>query len=98
MPNTHDDIRNLSRQMHDIITHAQSLVDATSDELDDRIKSARSALRERLASAQDEYGVIENRLAAKVKQADELIHAKPYYAIGGSFLAGLLFGWAITRK
>jgi len=78
--------------------HAQALVDATSGELDDRIKSARAALHERIVSAKSEYGDLEDRLLDKVQAADEFIHVKPYYAIGGTFVAGLLLGWFVSRK
>ena len=34
----------------------------------------------------------------KVQAADEFIHVKPYYAIGGTFIAGLFLGWFMSRK
>jgi ElaB/YqjD/DUF883 family membrane-anchored ribosome-binding protein len=34
----------------------------------------------------------------KAQAADEFIHAKPYYAIGGTFIGGLLLGWFMSRK
>lgn len=88
----------MEKEMHNIMEHAQALIDATSDEVDDHIKSARSALRERLESARKEYGEIEGKVLAKAQSADAFIHEKPYYAIGGSFIVGLLFGWALSRK
>ena len=38
------------------------------------------------------------RLKEKVKAVDELVHEKPYYAMGGGILAGLLLGWLVMRK
>ena len=29
---------------------------------------------------------------------DDFIHVKPYYAIGGTFIAGLFLGWFMSRK
>ena len=81
-----------------MMEHAQALIDATSDEVDDHIKSARLALRERLESARKEYGEIEENVLAKAQSADDFIRAKPYYAIGGSFIVGLLIGWSMSKR
>ncbi|MDO8948390.1 MAG: hypothetical protein Q7U88_14730 [Desulfocapsaceae bacterium] len=98
MANTHDSSKTMSQEMQNIMDHANALVDATSGELDDRIKTARAALKERLASAKGDYGQIEAQLLDKVQAADEFIHVKPYYAIGTTFVAGLLLGWFMSRK
>ena len=73
-------------------------MDATSGELDDRIKSARDALKERLDSSKSGYCNLEKQLLGKVMDADDFIHVKPYYAIGGTFIGGLLLGWLMSRK
>lgn len=93
-----NNMSSMEKEMHNMMEHAQALIDATSEEVDDHIKSARAALRERLESARKEYGKIEEKVMAKAHSADNFIHAKPYYAIGGSFIIGLLFGWSISRK
>ena len=88
----------MRQELQNIISHAHALVDATSGELDDKIKSARIALQDRLESARGEYGQLETQLRDKIQAADEFIHVKPYYAIGGTFVAGLLLGWFMSRK
>jgi ElaB/YqjD/DUF883 family membrane-anchored ribosome-binding protein len=98
MANTQDNAKLMRRELQQILDHAQALVDATSGELDDRIKSARTALKERLETAKSEYGELEDRLLDKVQAADEFIHEKPYYAIGGTLIAGLFLGWIMFRK
>jgi ElaB/YqjD/DUF883 family membrane-anchored ribosome-binding protein len=98
MTTTHDNAQKISQEMQNIIDHAHALVDATSGELDERIKTARTALKERLASAKGDYGQLEAQLLEKVQAADEFIHVKPYYAIGGTFIGGLLLGWFMSRK
>jgi ElaB/YqjD/DUF883 family membrane-anchored ribosome-binding protein len=84
--------------MRNVIEHAQALVNATSGELDDRIQSARDALKERLETAKSEYGMLEDQVLDKIKAADVFIHVKPYYAIAGGAIAGLFLGWLISRK
>lgn len=91
-------LKKMSKETRQILEHAQALVDATSDEVNDRIKAARSALNERLESIKDEYGELEDRLMDKARAADTFVHKKPYYAIGGTLLTGLFLGWLISRK
>jgi ElaB/YqjD/DUF883 family membrane-anchored ribosome-binding protein len=98
MASAQDNSKNMSEEMQHIIDHARALVDATSGELDDRIKAARDALKERLDSSKSGLGEIEAQLLEKVKAADEFIHIQPYYAIGGTFITGLLMGWFMSRK
>lgn len=98
MPTTSAHNKTMDKEMRYIMDHAKALVDATSGELDDRIKSARAALKDRLESARGQYGEFEDKLLDKVKSADEFIHVKPYYAIGGTFFAGLFLGWFMSRK
>lgn len=95
---TTPDSKTMRQELQNIMNHAHALVDATSGELDDQIKSARIALKERLDSARGEYGNLEAQLLDKVQAADEFIHVKPYYAIGSTFVAGLLLGWFMSRK
>ncbi len=98
MATTQEETKTLTQEMQNIMDHAHALVDATSGELDDRIKSARAALKERLDSAKGDYGKLETQIIDKVQAADEFIHVKPYYAIGTTFVAGLLMGWFMSRK
>ena len=98
MTTVHDNSKAISEEMQHIMDHAKALVDATSGELDERIKAARAALKDRLDSAKGEYGNLEGRILEKVKVADEYIHVQPYYAIGGTFVAGLILGWFMSRK
>ena len=98
MKSTQDNTQKVSEEMQHIIDHARALVNATSGELDDRIKTARDALKERLDSSKRGYGDLEKQIMGKVTEADEFIHVKPYYAIGGTFIGGLLLGWFMSRK
>ena len=98
MSASEDHYKTMSKEMKLIMDHAHALVNATSGEVDEKIKEARAALKERLDSAKGEYGNLEDQLMVKVQAADEFIHVKPYYAIGGTFIAGLFLGWFMSRK
>ena len=93
-----DHFKKMNKETRQILEHAQALIDATSDEVDDRIKAARSALNERLESIKSEYGELEEQFLDKAQAADEFVHEKPYYVIGGTLLTGLFLGWLISRK
>jgi ElaB/YqjD/DUF883 family membrane-anchored ribosome-binding protein len=85
-------------ELREIMRHASALLDATAGEADERIKQAREKLEERLVSAKSKYADFEGRIEEKIQAADQLIHDKPYHAVGGSFLLGLLLGWFMSRK
>lgn len=93
-----DNSQKMGEEMQHLIDHARALVDATSGEVDDRIKAAREALKVRLDSTKSGYGELEVQVLDKVMAADAYIHVKPYYAIGGTFIGGLLLGWFMSRK
>ena len=98
MARTHENAKIMNEEMRHILDHACALVDATSGELDERIQTARAALKERLESAMGDCGELGERLLDKAQVADEFVHVKPYYAIGGTFVAGLLMGWFMSKK
>ncbi|WP_300160807.1 hypothetical protein [Solidesulfovibrio sp.] len=87
-----------AREIHHLLDQAQALVDATAGEQESRIKSARDALASRLESAKDAVSRAEGRFLEKVRATDAVIRERPYYAMGGACLAGLLFGWLLSRK
>lgn len=88
----------LSAEMREIVSRAQALVEATGGEVDDKIRKARAELQERLHSAKDKYGELGSLIQEKAKVADAMVRDKPYQAMGGTFLVGLLLGWFMTRK
>jgi ElaB/YqjD/DUF883 family membrane-anchored ribosome-binding protein len=88
----------ITEEMREIVRHSQALLEATAGEVDDKVQKIRSDLEERLRSAKGNYGELEDCLKDKFKCADEFVRDKPYHAIGGTFLAGLILGWLATRK
>ena len=92
----------MSAELHEIMHHAQALLEATGGELDEQVKKARKALSESMACAKDKYGEYGHQLLDTVKstasETDRLIKDKPYHVIGGTFIVGLLLGWVLSRK
>jgi ElaB/YqjD/DUF883 family membrane-anchored ribosome-binding protein len=88
----------MAAELREIIRHAGALVDATADEADEQVQKAREQLGKRLEAAKSKYAALDDLLDEKIEAADRLIHEKPYHAVGGSFLLGLLLGWFMSRK
>lgn len=88
----------MAKELREVIGHAQKLIEATAGEIDDRTRSARAVLEERLAVAKVKCGELEGHLRNRVQDADKIIREKPYYAIGGTFVVGLMLGWLMGRK
>jgi len=88
----------MAMEIREIVRHSQALIEATAGELDEGVQNIRTDLEERLRMAKDKYGDLENTLRDKIKYTDELVRDKPYHVMGGTFLAGLLLGWFMTRK
>ncbi len=92
----------MGAELHEIMNHAQALLEATGGELDEQVKKARKALADSMASAKDRYdeygGKFLDTCKTAAHDADKLIQDKPYYAIGGTFVVGLLLGWVLSRK
>lgn len=93
---THADA--MAAELREIVRHARALVDATAGEADDRVQKAREQLEQRLEDARGRYDALDDLIDRKIEAADRLVHDKPYHAVGGSFLIGLLLGWFMSRK
>ena len=88
----------MADELRALIRHAGTLIEATADEADERVKKARETLEKRLDSAKRQFADLDDVLDEKLQAADRVIHEKPYHAVGGSFLLGLLLGWFMSRK
>ena len=88
----------MADELREIARHAGTLLDATAEEADERVQKARENLRKRLDAAKSQYAELDDLLDEKLQAADRLIHDKPYHAVGGSFLIGLVLGWLMSRK
>ena len=88
----------MAAELREIIRHAGALVDATAGEADERVQKVRDLLEKRLDAAKSKYADLDDLLDRKLEAADRLVHDKPYHAVGGSFLLGLLLGWFMSRK
>jgi ElaB/YqjD/DUF883 family membrane-anchored ribosome-binding protein len=90
--------QDMALEMREIIRHSQALVEATADEVDERVGKVREALKERLNAAKDKYSELNGHIGDKLRATDELVREKPYHVMGGTLVLGLLLGWMLGRK
>jgi len=88
----------ISEEMQRIIERAQELIDATADEVDDKVKSARNALIRGLDNVRNESGRFYERAVDRASEVDEYIRDRPYHAMAGVFITGLFMGWLMSRR
>jgi ElaB/YqjD/DUF883 family membrane-anchored ribosome-binding protein len=88
----------LSSEFQAICKHAQSLLDVTSGEIDDKTDEARKRLQDSLNTVKDKYHLYEERLADGMDSTDRFIREKPYHALGIALGAGLLLGWLMSGR
>jgi ElaB/YqjD/DUF883 family membrane-anchored ribosome-binding protein len=98
MPTPQSVDSDINREFQDILRHAEALLDATAGEVDERVKQARTKLDARLAEARSKFAATGDEVRRTVETTDRFVRDKPYYAIGGSFLVGLLLGWLMRGK
>ncbi|MBU1229048.1 MAG: DUF883 family protein [Proteobacteria bacterium] len=102
MEETQSNTQRMSAELHEIMRHAQALLEATGGELDEQVKKARQALSESMDKAKDRYGEYGHKFLDTCKSAatdaDKVVKDKPYHVIGGTFIVGLLLGWILSRK
>lgn len=92
----------LTAQMKTVLANTEELLNATSGEAGDVIKSIRSRVEEALRSARIdlrsfEHDVIE-KAGAAAEETDKYVHNNPWLAIGTAAGLGLIIGIIIGRK
>ncbi|WP_027186043.1 DUF883 family protein [Desulfovibrio inopinatus] len=88
----------LNEDFKRLVADAQNLLKATSDDLDDKTREARSRLEQSINDAKIKYSSVTDTVKEQTDMADRLLHEKPYHAVGASFLIGLILGWLFGRK
>ncbi|MBA4359062.1 MAG: hypothetical protein C0405_15205 [Desulfovibrio sp.] len=92
----------MNAELHEIMVHAQALLEATGGEVDEQVKKARKALSEYMESAKVRYDEYGHKFLESCKNAasdtDRIVKDRPYQVIGGTFIVGLLLGWVLSRK
>ena len=92
----------LLSDVKEVLKEAETLYKSAVDDGSAEAKELKSKLKEQLDSAKEKYSSLEASVADKAKetakQADVLVHEKPYQALGIAAAAGVLLGVLLARK
>lgn len=88
----------VSNDLETLAAHANSLLNATSHLVEEKIVEARYQLATALDKGKGAYGRIRERVLEGVKAADDKVRENPYKDIAIAFAVGLLFGGLLSRK
>lgn len=88
----------VNKELRAIARHAEALLAATAGEVDERVREARERLSASLAEARRKYQGLGDELRDTVEATDRFVRDKPYQAVGGSFVVGLLLGWLLRGR
>lgn len=85
-----------------VLKEAETLYQSAVDDGTVEAKELKAKLKDQLDKAKVQFASFESTVSDKAKaaakQTDELVHDKPYQALGIAAAAGLLLGVLLTRK
>ena len=92
----------LLSDVRDVLKEAENLYQSAVNDGSDEAKEIKNKLKDQLDKAKSQYVNLEATVTEKAKetakQADEMVHEKPYQALGIAAAAGLLVGMLLTRR
>ena len=92
----------LLQEVRAVLDDVEELYHSGVEEGSKEAEQLRGKLQRKLQAAQRKLGDFEEVAAERVKetarQADQLVQAKPYYAMGFAALAGLVVGVLLNRR
>ncbi len=92
----------LMREIQSVLEQAETLYDTTVERGEEETQALRRKLQQQFEQAKDKLMDFEERAAEQVKyrikQADDYITDKPYYAMGFAALIGLVVGILLNRR
>ena len=77
---------------------ARALLEATAEIADEKVAQARQRLSDALATSQEAYENLRERVIMGAKAADRAVHEHPYPTMAVVFGVGALVGFLCTRR
>ena len=100
--NTISEQQQLVSDMKSVIADAEDMLQATADQVGDKVTSLRARIQVRLDGARARLKEAEAVLVAKTRAAaratDAYVHESPWTAIGVAAGVGLLAGLVLSRR
>lgn len=89
--------KDLQDDFEALLKDTRRLLDATSNDVNERTKDIRKRIQERVDKMEEQIDIRAN-INESLDMVDDFVHKKPYTAIGGSLFAGILLGMLFRRK
>lgn len=86
------------QRLRDVEEDARTLIAATADTADEKIRMARERMHEALEMARETVGNARERLRDGARSADTVVRGHPYESIAIAFGVGLLAGLLVHRR
>lgn len=91
----------LMEDVKQVLKDAEALYKAAVDDGTKEGKALKEKLKAQLAKAQQQYAELEGSVVERTRQAaantNDLVHEKPYHAIGIAAVVGLVLGAFLSR-
>ncbi len=88
-------------EVRDVLNEAENLYESAVDDGTAQAKVMKEKLKIQLEKAKQQFSALEATVTDKAKyaakQTDELVHEKPYHAVGVAAAAGLVLGLLLSR-
>ncbi|MBM7454813.1 ElaB/YqjD/DUF883 family membrane-anchored ribosome-binding protein [Oceanisphaera litoralis] len=85
-----------------VLKDAEALYQAAVDDGTQESKALKEKLKAQLGRAQRQFSELEGSVVDRTRQAaaqtDDLVHSKPYHAMGIAALFGLVLGALLSRR
>jgi len=85
-----------------VLKDAEALYQAAVDDGTKEGKALKEKLKAQLGRAQKQFSELEGSVVERTRQAaaqtDDLVHSKPYHAMGIAAVAGLILGALLCRR
>ena len=88
----------LAEDLKRVARDAEELIKATSGEVGDKAREARSRLTATIASAKASCEALQDKAIASARATDKVIREHPYQSLGVAFGVGLLIGVLVNRR
>lgn len=92
----------LMQEVRSVLAELEKLQESAQDNASQEIQDFKTSLQEQIERAKAKLADLEKHAGEQVRQAaqqtDELVHEKPYYAMGIAALAGVVLGALLTRR
>ncbi len=87
-----------SHDLKTLLQEAEQALASTAGDASDKFAELRGRLRSAVETGRHTFDRFRSEATRRVKQADELVHEKPYHAMGLAVGVGAIIGILLARR